>query len=125
MVGWITALKIIPWGEVIEAAPAIAKGARKFFTKTQQPDTPVPPMPPEAAGSDPLAQAQLRIHHLEQRVAELAEQQRASAALIESLADQNTQVVRAIEVLRVRTRLLLGVTALVVLTLVGVIVAIA
>jgi hypothetical protein len=120
MVGWITALKVIPWGDVIEAAPALAKGARKFFTKTQQ--VPVEPVPPvNVPEDDALGQAYGRIHQLEQRVGELTEQQKASAALIESLAEQNAQVVRAIDVLRVRTRMLLVTGGAGVLALGGVI----
>lgn len=119
MVGWITALKVIPWGDVIEAAPAIAKGARKFFSKTQQTAT-EPPAPVVVPEGDALGQAYARIHHLEQRLMQLTEQQQASAALIESLAEQNAQVVRAIDVLRVRSRLLLAGVAGLVLALVAV-----
>ena len=32
----MTALKVIPWSDVIEATPGIVKGARKIFTRSQQ-----------------------------------------------------------------------------------------
>lgn len=102
-IGWISALKIIPWADVIEAAPVIAKTARKFFTRSEQAsqDVAVPEAPP--TGADALE----RLQQLEQRVAQMAQEQQVSAELIESLAAQNAQVVRAVDILRVRTRLLI------------------
>jgi hypothetical protein len=118
----MTALKLVPWGDVIEAAPGIAKSARKFFAKTQQDTAPeaAPPMA-DVPADDPLAQAQAHIRQIETRLAALAEQQRSSAALIESLAEQNAQVVATLDTLRRRVRVwvavssaaLLGVAALV------------
>ncbi len=118
MVGWISALKIIPWSDVIEAAPGLAKSARKFFTKTQQ-QTEVPVEVDVPAGDVSLGHLQSRIHHLEQSLAQMAQQQKASAELIESLAEQNAQVVRAIDVLRVRTRLLIGASVVLLLACVA------
>jgi hypothetical protein len=114
MVGWITALKIIPWGDVIEAAPVLAKGARKFFAKTEQTtqETAATARTEVPAGADALELAKTRIHQLEQSLAQMAEQQKASAELIESLAAQNAQVVQVIDILRVRTRLLIGASTL-------------
>ena len=45
-------------------------------------------------------------------MAQLAEQQKASAQLIETLAEQNARIVEAVDTLRVRTRLLIVVCAL-------------
>jgi hypothetical protein len=103
-IGWISALKIIPWGDVIEAAPVIAKTARRIFTKSEQASQEASVQEAPPTGADAL----VRLQHLEQRVAQMAQQQQASAELIESLAAQNAQVVQAIDVLRVRTRLLIG-----------------
>lgn len=108
---WLTALKIIPWGDVIEAAPGIAKSARKYFAGTQS-SAPSPAASDSAvAPGDALAQARARLAQLETTLAQLTAQQQASAALIESLADQNAKVVQAIDILRVRTRLLIWVVA--------------
>lgn len=103
-IGWISALKIIPWGDVIEAAPVIAKTARKFFTRSEQAsqEVAVPESPP--TGADALERLQL----LEQRMAQMAQERQTSAELIESLAEQNAQVVQAIDILRVRTRVLIA-----------------
>lgn len=109
-IGWLTALKVIPWGDVIEAAPRIANGARKFFARTQRGEAPAPPdgvAPQATTDDDALVRAQRRIGQLEASLAELDGQQQASAELIKSLAEQNAKVVQALEILRVRVRLLL------------------
>jgi hypothetical protein len=98
----LTALKVIPWGDVITAAPGIVKGARKMFARAQD-EVPVPPAP---VTGDPLQQAQQRIQQLEEGLARLHTQQQAAAQLLESLAEQNAQVVQVIEILRARSRLL-------------------
>jgi len=108
----ITALKVVPWGDVISAAPTIVKGARKMFSRTE--DEPAPVVPP-GAGADE------RLRLLEARLQEMAEREQASAKLIEALAEQNAAVVGAINVLRARARWLLAVNAvLLVLLAVGV-----
>lgn len=101
-IGWLTALKVIPWGDVIEATPGIVKSARKIFARSQEAED-AATAPTAAASGDPAA----RIAQLEARLAELAEQQKASAQLIETLAEQNARVVDAIDRLRLRTRLLM------------------
>ena len=105
MAGWLSALKFVPWGQVIEAAPQIVQGARKLMRRSEHETAAAPPRPvatSAATGSpDTLAQ---QLATLEQRVAQLHEEQRASAVLIRSLAEQNAQVVRAVDALRARTR---------------------
>lgn len=98
----ITALKVVPWGDVITAAPAIVKGARKIFTRTE--DDPAPVAPP---GADPNE----RLRLLEARLQEMAEREQASAKLVEALAEQNAKVVEAIGVLRARARWLIAINA--------------
>ncbi len=93
-VGWMSALKLVPWGEVIEATPQIAQAARRLLGATEKAP------PPDAA--TPKDTAADHIAALRQRVQALEEEQRASAVLIQSLAEQNAQVVRAIDALRVR-----------------------
>lgn len=100
----LTALKVIPWGEVINAAPGIVKGARKMFARAQDAEPVAPPA--EVPAGDPLQQAWQRLRQLEAGAAELREQQQAAAALLESLAEQNAQLVQAVDILRARMRLL-------------------
>jgi hypothetical protein len=102
-IGWMTALKVIPWGDVIEATPGIVKSARKIFARSQQAEEAAAAPVPANAG-DPSA----RIAQLEASVAQLAEQQKASAQLIETLAEQNARIVEAVDTLRARTRFLVA-----------------
>lgn len=110
-VSWLTALKAVPWADVIEAAPGLAKSAKGFFKRTQ--DTSVPAadsaaVPPAMGGADDAAwaQAHQRIAALESRLAQVAERQHAAAALIDTLASQNAQLAAAVEVLSRRCRAL-------------------
>lgn len=98
-INWITALKIVPWGEVLNAAPQIAQGARRLLNGVQK-QQPAPSPAPQAQ-ADPTEALRARILALE-------EEQRASAVLIQSLAEQNAQVVRAVDALRVRSQRLLA-----------------
>ena len=100
---WMSALKVIPWVDVIEAAPGLVKGARKMFARTQATEAVI-----DAAAavddSDSPTRLHERISQLEASLVQMAEQQQASAQIIESLAEQNATVVQAIDILRVRTR---------------------
>ena len=100
-VGWLTALKVIPWADVIEAAPGLAKSAKGFFKRTQEgvaPATDSAAMPP-TGGEDSLTHAMQRIAALESRLAQTGERQQAAAALIDTLASQNARLVTAVDAL--------------------------
>ena len=110
--GWMTALKLVPWGDVIEATPQILQAAKKLMGKTK-----APPAGAEGAlagGGDPSAlPVGTQIAQLQARVAQLEQEQRDSALLIQSLAEQNAQVVSAVGALRQRTqRLAIAIVAL-------------
>ncbi|SHM25631.1 hypothetical protein [Rhizobacter sp. OV335] len=109
-ISWISALKVIPWGDVIEAAPGLVKGARKVFSRTQ-----AEPVAAPASASDAAQSPAQRIEQLEAALARLGEQQQAAAALVESLAEQHAKVVDAVEVLRLRSKLLMGACAVLLL----------
>jgi hypothetical protein len=99
-INWITAFKVIPWRDVIAAAPAVADGAKKLWTAARKKG------PAPAADTATLAPAD-RMQALEAQVAELKEEQTATADLLRSLADQNVRLVKAVDVLRFRTWILL------------------
>ena len=112
-IGWWTALRVIPWGDVIEHAPAVLKGARRLMER-QRGETPPPePVPPVTAVEAPpdkrLAQVEASLAELQTRLATLAEQQRQGDELLAALAEQNARLVETVEVLRQRSRLLAGV----------------
>ena len=107
MAGWITALKLVPWSEVIKATPQVMKAAQSMLKKTdaqeeareQQASTGsasqrIPA--PSSAGE----QALLLIQQQEERIAQLEQAQRQSLEIIEKLAQQNTQIVATVGALR-------------------------
>ncbi len=107
---WLTALKLIPWSTVLEAAPHIVKGARSLIAKTKDnpPAAPATSSTPEEplSDSEKLVSLNRRLLEMQEKIIELSSEQKSSAELIQLLAEQNAQVVKAIDVLRVRTKVL-------------------
>ena len=101
-IGWLTALKLVPWADVIEAAPGLAKSARGLFKRTQEaaPAT-TDAVAPSAHGSDAdaLVQAMQRIAALDALLVQAIERQQAAAELLDKLASQNARMVEAIDTL--------------------------
>ena len=122
---WITALKLVPWGEVIEAAPQVIKAAKGLIRKKDadaQREEQVAAAaataeriaPPTSSGELALQQIQL----LQGRVELLEQSQRQSLEIIEKLAEQNAQLVTTVSALRVGAqRLVWACTALGVVSL--------
>lgn len=106
---WIAALKVIPWTEVLQAAPGIVKGARRLFASKKDDLAHQPVVAPTTEtfppGVDKMVHLGDRIGQIQAQVVELSKEQKSSAELIRSLAEQNARVVEAIEVLRIRTRM--------------------
>lgn len=118
--GWMTALKLVPWGEVLEATPQILQAARRLMGSAQKAPAPGAGLA-AGAGRSQNAVAMTTADQwaaLRDSVLQLQDEQRASAQLIESLAEQNALLVRAVDALRVRQQRLvwaawtLGITAL-------------
>lgn len=108
--GWITALKIIPWKDVLESAPHIVKAAKKLYAGTRanaSNPSEAPDSPTETSDSENLGSLDSRLHHIESKILQLSDEKESSVELIRSLAKQNVRIVEAIEILRVRTKILL------------------
>ncbi|WP_440108062.1 hypothetical protein [Acidovorax sp. BL-A-41-H1] len=114
MVGWVTALKLVPWGDVIEATPQILNAAKKLLGTTRKGKADAPGAASIAAsGEEAALPVETQLLHLRERVGQLEQEQIDGAALIQSLAQQNAQVIRAVEDLRKRNRrLTLAITVL-------------
>lgn len=106
-IGWLAVLQAVPWGQVIDNAPKVVDGAKKFWGSVSK-----KPAAEEFDVSDAQASAedvedldiiQKRLAALETKTAELHEQMVTSSALIRELADQNTQLIARIEANRIRT----------------------
>lgn len=114
-IGWMTVLKLVPWGDVIKNAPEIADGAKKLWDKVGRKASEDEAGAPRggviieaSAGEDGAAALQTRLADAEASITQLNEAMQVSSTLIKALADQNTELVRRVEINRVRTWWLVG-----------------
>ncbi len=105
---WLMALKVIPWGDVIEHAPTVLKAARKLMDRQ-------PPQPPDQAGTPgtqtvsavpSLGELKNALIAAQGQIDRQAQTQRELTETLAELAEQNARLVSAVEVLRLRTRVL-------------------
>jgi hypothetical protein len=116
-IGWLTALKLIPWSDVISNAPLVAEGAKKLWRAAAK-----KPAAPELSGASASAAALTgtqtvaalvgRVATLESTVSDLHSQMVASSELIKTLAEQNAQLIVRIETQRLRLIWLAAITVL-------------
>lgn len=104
---WLTALKILPWGEMIEYAPKLVNGAQKLWqrVKTEQAETDAIIIDQAPASLDQTAR---ELQELKQQLQDMQAQQLELSNLVSELAAQNQRLVSAIGVLRTRSRILFG-----------------
>ena len=114
---WLTALKVIPWGDVIEHAPKVLKGARDLLNQQRQRrrETAEPASDPNASAIERPDPTPPELRELQQQLAtaredltRLQQTQDQITQTLAELAEQNTRLVAAVELLRTRTRLLMG-----------------
>lgn len=106
---WLMALKAIPWGDVIEHAPSVLKAARKLMDRQ-------PPQPPAQAGTPATTTPMSAVPSLGElknaliaaqgQIDRQAQTQRELTQTLAELAEQNARLVSAVELLRLRTRVL-------------------
>ena len=127
-IGWLTVLKMVPWGDVIENAPKVAQGAKKLWStvgKQPAPDatsagTQVTPGQGSPSEQDAvLAALQAQVSELQMAAAALHQQMLQSSTLIQSLAEQNTQLIARVELNRKRTLALFFLLLLVIAGVIG------
>lgn len=109
-IAWLTVLKMVPWGEVINNAPKVADGAKKLWSTVAK-KPPAEGLAPVGAQRALSLEAQA-IATLQAEVADLHHQMLESSALIRALADQNTQLIKRVEVSRIRVLWLAGIVLL-------------
>ncbi|HEY9192622.1 MAG TPA: hypothetical protein VIO81_07085 [Methyloversatilis sp.] len=98
------AVKAVPWGDVLAAAPGVVQGANALWDRVAK-KRPKGEAAAEAGAASTSAES--RVAALEHAVAELQKEALATSQLIRSLAEQNELLVREVEVLRLRSRVLL------------------
>ena len=122
----ITVLSKIPWSQVVDAAPKIADGAAKLWStvtrkKSDQAADTNTEVTVDAAQSGTEA-LQMRLVALEKQILNLQDQMGASTELIKTLAEQNAQLVKRVELNRARLRQFAATTAIGAVILAGIIV---
>lgn len=117
-IGWLSVLKLVPWGDVISNAPRIADEAKRLWSGVAK-----KPMPPQHShskaqvGLSPVAQSIVELEaELGEALAEISRlhhQMLESSELIKALADQNTQLIKRVEETRTRVLWLAGLVAVI------------
>ena len=109
---WMAALKVIPWGDVIEHAPKVLNAARKLLDRQRAPEPQVPATDASAAEASktltPLDEMRQALSAARAQIEQQAQTHRELTQTVTELAEQNARLVSAVEVLRLRSRLLMG-----------------
>ena len=110
---WLSVLKMVPWGEVISNAPKVTEGAKKLWSavagQASAPETPAPePAVDTGSQAQALSELAARLTRAQAAIDGLHAQMLSSTELIQSLAEQNTQLIRRVEANRLRLRWLLA-----------------
>lgn len=111
---WLAVLSNIPWRDVIVNAPKVADEAKKLWTslnkdKSEASSSAKKSTEPKRVFQNEhqaIAALQQEVSVLQQSVDDLHQQMLDSTNLIKSLADQNEQLVKHIEVNRSRLKLI-------------------
>lgn len=115
-IDWIGSFKTIPWTKVLSAAPTVVDSARKLWSSVgSKAAGALKPEPPQqkAYSPDPtISSVEKQIHALGLRIDQLGGEMVLTSELIDKLAEQQSQLVQAVDVLRVRTRALLWICVL-------------
>ena len=104
---WLAILSNVPWKDVIDKAPKVADGAKKLWKSVAKKSGPSEPAntnvkPAHSGEEQTIASLDTRVIELKNEVAALHEQMLASSEIIEALAEQNTQLIKSIEIFRGR-----------------------
>ena len=105
-ISWVSALKMVPWGDVIQAAPGVLKAAKGLLKKSGEQELEeavhaahaesVPPALASNAGELALQQ----VAQLEARIQQLEASQHATHQVLEKMAEQQAQIVKTVGLLR-------------------------
>lgn len=128
-ISWITALKLVPWGDVIEATPHVVKAAKGLLRRKEAAADEAAAAATQPAGrlatpNTAGEQALQLIQSLEARIHQLEQGQQQSAELIQQLAEQNAQVIRTVDLLRTGAQRLAWVCGGLAVVVVGLMIAV-
>lgn len=104
--GWVTLLAKVPWSEVLDKAPGVVDGAKKLWKKVGNKASGAT----DVASSRPTGSVDERIDQLHAQVVQLQSQLLAGNEVIQSLAEQNAQLIARVETMRRRVLALAALT---------------
>lgn len=107
-VPWLALVKAVPWGDVVANAPKALDQAKKLVATMRKADRTSSATAETSAAAqthiDPLPEIEARLSSLEGTLDDMRREALASAELVRSLAEQNAQLVQAVEILGGRVR---------------------
>lgn len=107
-VPWLVIFKAIPWGDVVVNAPKVLDQAKKLVATLRKqegkPAAGTEPSTSERPQSPSLPAIEARLASAENKLEEMTREALSSAELARSLAEQNAQLVQAVELLGTRVR---------------------
>ena len=122
-IGWIRLIRSVPWDKVVRKAPEIADLAKKLWNTTynKSPTTEIDVSASQSVSSQPsyftddqrIALLEEKLTVMEATSARQHQQLMESLELITGLAEQNTQLIKTIEINRVRLLRLTAFTVLI------------
>lgn len=115
-VHWLTSLRNIPWTQVLQVAPSLVEGSRKLWGRLANREAGVSTGPgsPGVAESSPteqIAALEIRLHAMQKELQQIGGEMVSSFDVVKSLSEQHSEMVKAMDVLISRTRVLLWVCA--------------
>jgi len=110
---WLSALKVIPWGDVMSHAPRVLEKARDLMDRKRADAAPQPMATPNTHDDVPtLGELKNRLLTAHLQIDELQQSQTQLTQTVRELAEQNVALVSAVSSLRQTFRWMVGGLAL-------------
>ena len=104
---WLSALKVIPWGDVMSHAPGVLEKARELMARKTADVAPPPMATPNAHDEVPsVGELKNRLHAASMQIDALEHRQKQLTQTVSELAEQNAGLVSAVSGLRQTLRLM-------------------
>ena len=105
-ISWLAALKVVPWGKVMEHAPQVLDKARGLIDKHRAGAAPANPTPsnPDLGDVPSLGELKNRCLALQAQYEQLAQAQQQMAQALAEVAEQNAALIAAVTRLKRQLR---------------------
>ena len=107
VIPWLSALKVIPWGDVMSHAPGVLQKARDLMDRKREEVAPPPMATPNAHDDVPsLGELKNRLLAASMQIDDLQQRQTQLSQTVSELAEQNAALLSAVSGLRQTLRLM-------------------